>query len=210
MANAIMIKTADSDALSAMRDNINVGVRERITFEVAANAGKTDSKSLANIERCLDNAARYNAFTLHYLASVAFDFSAYVNSTKHDGKRANVYSISKLEIIANVLNGGSFVPDSDSRTTAATLLALKAGHLTGAAINKFVDAKMTEWNCGGSAGYTSGATQSGSSLRALEALGVVKRDGARAWQDSEEFKRCVAKASAGDKSGMFIKTKREE
>jgi hypothetical protein len=144
-----------------------------------------------------------DALTLAYAVATGVDPLAWYMHERHAGEMTNVYSIPKQRVFARVLSGGSFrdLLDSDEATCAGTVLSLQRG----SRIGKQIAADLNDFmnSAAGRRGYASGATQSGSSLRALECLGIVKKASPREWEviaSKEDFDLLVKAARKAKRS----------
>ena len=143
-----------------------------------------------------------DAFTLGYLATKAFtSFQEVFMSHRRTTAAFNIYAMTKFLLLARVLNGSSLDTEGkgDNGTLIAVILCLASGEGRQAKIIDATDAYMRRFK----ADYNAGNTQASSSLRALEAHGIVKRNDTRdnntqVWQikDSALFTR-VHEAAQG-------------
>lgn len=121
------------------------------------------------VERC-------DAFALGYLGTHPLAFDSVFLSHKRSNQAFNIYAMPKVLESARCLNGGALNPamGGDHMTLAGTVLAIASGISLESQIAHYIN---TFAHSMGRTGYSSGGTQSSSSLRALEALGVVKQVG---------------------------------
>lgn len=207
---------------------ISRGIDNRIAFEEQTQGGL---KTIKALERLLKRADRLDHYTLTFIEQNGIDFDSYVNSAKQDGSRANIYSITKLWEASRILQGAKFddMESNDHATLAATLVGLHEGNfnqkrlefrindlMTG--IRRFQMFESSKYRSylesymltGRAYEYGAGNTQGGSSLRALEALGIVQEAGregtCKVWtfkEDSDLIKSLVSKAYLALASCMF-------
>lgn len=143
---------------------------------------------------------RADAFALGYLHTHPVAFDAVFMSHKRSNQAFNIYAMPKVLEVARCLNGGALNPamGGDHMTIAGTILAIASGITLESQIAHYINTFAHEM---GRAGYSSGGTQSSSSLRALEALGVVKQVGKLAncamWgaANADAFQRMVDASS---------------
>lgn len=171
--------SASPDAIETTRNNFITGCdarrnRER-HFPDNASIMSFLSREVKAWEKC-------DAFTLAYAAAHGINPASLYLHERHGGEMFNIYAMPKVRFLMRVLNGARItsLSDSDAATSCGTIAALAAGITGGKALANDVNDYMN--GSAGRKGYASGATQSGSTLRALEALGIVAKDGARAWQ----------------------------
>jgi hypothetical protein len=182
-----MIFEATPEQIDATRKNLLDAIDERTRFEQSLVTDAFDNASILRfLDRYRKHASKLDAFSLGWAASHNFDFISHLNSTRYEGARFNVYAMPKLHDLMRVLNGGSWqnLEDSDAATLAGTVIALKNGVTAGKQIANALDDFMN--TTAQRTGYKSGSTQSGSSLRALEAIGAVKKTGARTWEIADQ------------------------
>jgi hypothetical protein len=189
---------ATPDMIEGARANLILAIETREAFERSLITEANDNASMMKfLSRYKREASKLDAFSLAYAAATNFDFVAHFNSTRYEGARFNIYAAPKLHFLMRVLNGANWqsLTDSDSATLAGTLAALESGHTEGKRIANALDDFMN--SIAGRRDYKSGGTQSGSSLRALEALGIVRKASARAWEiaDKTAFKTLARAAS---------------
>jgi hypothetical protein len=176
---ALIFSDVTPEQLSAKRDNLFQGFDARIAYErdVLQDdvTAATVAKHKRNAEKTLDNA------TLAYAVANGIDFPSVFLDKRVEGAVVNEKALPKILVCLRVLNGGEFRvfqkgEESDNRTTAATILALdyarKNPNDTKFSYANFVNDTMGRWK---RASYGAGGTQSGSSARALHALGIVNR-----------------------------------
>ena len=203
-------------------------IDKRIKFEETTQGAAKTIKQLTGL---LKKAERMDNFTLSYMIENKIDFDSYVNSSKQSGTRANIYSITKLWELCRVLHGAKFddMDSNDHATLAVTLVGLYEGNANQKRLQGRVDdlmtgvrrfqmfrssahaAKLESYQLTGKAYvYAAGNTQGGSSLRALEALGIVKETGregtCKTWgfcNDSDSVKHLVSSAFAALEKNMF-------
>ena len=171
------------EAIEATRADMLAGIEDRIAWERANN---TNPAHLESIVKTLGthrkHVANADAYTLVGAAELGIS-RAYYTSTRVSGACRNVYSMSKILVLSRVYYGSAFHTRGDDATLAATILALDIAldsdatrrnafkHFT---IPNYVNAVCSAWGMGRTPGsYTSGGTQSGSSLAAMEALGII-------------------------------------
>jgi hypothetical protein len=135
-----------------------------------------------------------DAFTLAFAIAQGIDFRNVLLSTRVDGACFNVYGIPKMLGIMRVLNGSAFRSDSDDNTTAATVIALSEGHSGGKSMWNRINDLCSTWGMAGGR-YGSGATQGGSTLRALAALGIVEKQGAGHFISNKEYFKLLVTAA---------------
>lgn len=171
--------SASPAAIEAMRSDMIEGTEARKTREAGFENNASIMSFLSREAKAWEHC---DAFTLAYAAANGINPASLYLHERHGGECFNIYAMPKLRVAMRVLNGARFpdLADSDSATLAGTVLALAAGITGGKAIANALNDFMN--TSAGRKGYGSGATQSGSSLRALEALHVVSKDGARAWK----------------------------
>lgn len=164
------------DMIEASRRDLLASLSARAIYEIDVNGG---DKTVKQIERLHDRASKLDALTLAFAPATGLDWNEHINSHRRAGDRFNVYAISKLWEAMRVLNGSAFdLSGNDGATISGTIKALARGvtneKLIANALNDFMNVLR-----GRDSGnpYTSGGTQASSSLRALEALGIVKRAG---------------------------------
>lgn len=220
-------KTSPQQA-DATRKAMLQAIDTRCQFEEkTSNAQKT----IKQLERIAKRIERLDYRAISYIAAKELDFDAYVNSSKQNGTRANIYSIPKYLELCSVLNAGSFLHmnGGEHATIAATLVALHNDcnvqktlafevNSIMSGIRRFQamrgdssqDSILAGIMLGKIYSYANGMTQGGSSLRALEALGIVRevmRDGScKVWtfaEANDETKTLVKKAYAALASNMF-------
>lgn len=204
MAHVEMRFPCDADAVVAKRDNYVSGINARVQWE-RDNAPQTEqgARELASIvdyltgARCLGtgrDGSNADAFTLGYAVARGIDFPSLFLSQRRDGARCNVYAIPKMLAVMRVLNGGAFRDDSDDNTLCATVLALAAKLTGGKKMWEHINATCSAFGMGGG-NYGSGATQGGSSLRALAGMGIVAKEGTgHVVIDADMFKILVTAA----------------
>lgn len=157
-------------SIPAMRDGIQNAISIRVSAAMAKGGGTPALDSAIKIMR---NASDY---TLASAVALSFDCGAFMISHERDGAMCNAYAIQKLPLVLNMLAGGLLAGGrGNPGTIRATLECLRDGSATqkdcAFAINDYMNRDVP----GGS--YASGATQSSSALRVLEALGVVSVTG---------------------------------
>jgi hypothetical protein len=164
------------DMIEASRRDLLASLASRATYELDSNGGE---KTVRQIERLHDRATKLDSLTLAFAPATGLDWDQHVNSHRRAGDRFNVYAIPKLWETMRVLNGSAFDQSgNDGATLSGTIAALARGivneKLIANALNDYMNVLR-----GRDSGnpYTSGGTQASSSLRALEALGIVKRTG---------------------------------
>jgi len=189
----------DMATLEAKRGNLVLGINTRIEYETK-NAPDTDKgqRDLISIVSYLgrqrDNARKIDAATLCFAEHIGMCFVNELNNKRVEGALCNVYAFPKMLACMAVLNGGSFRHDSDGRTIAATVLAMHAKHAGGKRMWDAINAQCSAWGMGGG-NYGSAATQGGSSLRAMAALGIVTKEGmGHAVASAEHFKTLLTAA----------------
>jgi hypothetical protein len=164
--------SANLDGISSSRADLLSAISERALYEHDINSGE---KTAVQLSRYYDRATKLDAFTLAYASATALDWHAHINSHRRTGDRFNIYAISKLWEVSRVLNGGSFdTSGNDGMTCAGVVAALSRGITN----QKRIEIALNDYatSVRGKT-YTAGNTQASSSLRAMEALGIVKRVG---------------------------------
>lgn len=191
--------------VASKRSNYLAGLDARMEWE-RANVADTDEarKNLASILDFLSSTkvrgakrdgSNADAFSLGYAVAHGIDYTVELVSKRVDGALRNVYSITKDLAFQRVLNGAKFRDDADDNTNAATILMLAAEMNGGKRAWDFINATMVTF--GSAATYSSGATQGGSSLRALASLGIVEKVGnAHNVINKDSFKLLVTAAKA--------------
>jgi len=202
---------ATIEEVIAKRDNYLAGLDSRINWE-RENAGADDDaqRELASIVEYLSGArvrgtrrdgSNADAFTLGYAVGRGINFPDLFLDKRVDGARCNVYAIPKMLAFMRVLNGAKFRDDSDDNTNCATVLALASKLTGGKRMWDHINETCSAFGMSGGR-YGSGATQGGSSLRALAALGIVRKEGnAHVICDDDMFAILVKAAKARAKAG---------
>jgi hypothetical protein len=196
--------TATPDEIAATRDNLMSGIATRADWERAhmpQDGRKAEGNILEALARHARAASKLDGMTLAFAARHGIDFVKEYNHQRVDGALMNEKAIPKTWEVMRVLNGASFAFDNEGHTTAATCLALEAqGKAKGAfSVAQHVNDTMRRW--GHAATYNSGSTQSGSSLRAMAALGVVVKSGKdHAIAHDENFALMLKAAKAHNKT----------
>ena len=118
------------------------------------------------------------------------DFHQIFTSQRRGNQCFNEKAIRKLFVVSRVLNGSTFFDTSDDETTMNVVLMLGKGIFAGKELSFGLDDLMSAVR---EKRYTAGGTQSSSSLRALEALGVVSKVNGRTWRiaDANRFQRLL-------------------
>lgn len=199
----------------------------RIVFEKETFGAEKTIKQLGSLKQ---KAEQIDSRALVYMGFNNVDFNGFVNSTKLHGTRANIYSIPKFWEICRALAGVSFddMLSSDHATIVCTIVAMAEGNsnqkrienrlndlMTGIRrFQMFYSSKYASYLAAYQAGkkpyeYCSGNVQGGSSLRALEALGIVQEAGregnCKLWKftDTEKTKAVIQKAFSALCGNMF-------
>lgn len=229
--NALLSCTTQIATPADMIIVMKKAIDTRIKFEETTQGAAKTIKQLTGL---LKKAERMDNFTLSYMIENRVDFDSYVNSSKQSGTRANIYSITKLWELCRVLHGAKFddMDSNDHATLVATLVGLYEGNVNQKRLQNRIDdlmtgvrrfqmfrssahaAKLESYQLTGKAYvYAAGNTQGGSSLRALEALGVVKETGregtCKTWgfcDDSDSVKAMVKNAFYALSLNMFLTT----
>lgn len=169
-----------------MRANYLMGIAMRAQWE-RDNAG-SDVDSQRELNSLLDylnsprivgkgrDGSNVDAVTLGYVKGRSLDFPTLFLDKRVDGARMNAYALPKTLAFCRILNGASFRDDSDDNTNCATIIALAAKMTGGKLTWQHINETCSAFGMGGG-NYGSGATQGGSSLRALAALGIVEKQG---------------------------------
>lgn len=177
-----------TDTLVSTRALLINAAIERV--EAEKRAGTLNDGKLRTIETFAKTAAHADAFTLGYLATHAVPMQEGILSHRRSNAMLNVYALSKILVTARGMNGGVVTGSiGDAMTLAGVIFALKEGIVEGKRIANYVNDYANRLIAGRT--YSSGATQSSSSLRCLELFGIVRKAGGNTWKiaDAAAFER---------------------
>lgn len=222
------IYKASAQAIEAAKKDMLQSIDTRCQFEETTSNSASTIKQLQGIAKKIE---RLDFRASAYIVAKEIDFDSYVNSSKQNGTRANIYSIPKFLELCSILNGGDFLAMNgcDCATIASTIVALHNDFNVQKSLAFEVNDLMTGIRrCQAMRGdtaqksvyagillgklysYANGATQGGSTLRAMEALGIVKevtRDGnCKVWtfqNDDESTQTLILKAYRALAANMF-------
>lgn len=169
-----MLYSISVDQISATRDAMRNAVEARMSAERAAGTLNPAKERFLSAFR--NRVARLDSFSLAYLGTHPVAFDTVFLSHKRNGAMFNIYAMTKACEIARVLNGGALDSKAggDHMTIAGVALAIERGDT----VEKTIAHKLNDYaRASGRRDYSSGATQASSSLRALEAFGIVKMTG---------------------------------
>ena len=189
----------DSNNAQSVRSSIRAAIDARMAFEESANGGDKTIKQLLSMLKEVDS---LDSAICNKSTEMGFNWDSFINSHRVTSARCNIYAIPKAWQIMGAIASGKFsrLGDSDPATIATTILAMGEGIQNEKTIANRVNVLMTglrRWqafNNPVSRGpavvlsqfekhknfvyfYASGPTQCGSSIRALEALGIVRNVG---------------------------------
>ena len=205
-----MLYSITADAVSAIRAAMRDAVSARVSAERAAGTLNPAKENF--LSRFLKRVQRLDSYSLAYFGTHPVAFTSAFLSHKRSGAMFNIYAMTKACEIARVLNGGAFDASAggDHMTLAGVIDALDRGisneKLIAFDLNKYAR------RFPGKGDYSSGPTQASSSLRALEAFGIVKMTGRAGmcalWgvANREAFARCADAARGISEHGMSADT----
>ena len=210
---------ASSQTIAGAKKAMLAAIDTRCQFEETTSNSASTIKQLEGIAKKIE---RLDYRASSYIVANEIDFDSYVNSSKQNGTRANIYSIPKFLELCSILNGGDFLAmnGGDNATIASTIVALHNDFNVQKSLAFEVNDLMTGIRrfqamrgdtaqgsvyagilLGKLYSYANGATQGGSTLRAMEALQIVKevtRDGnCKVWtfrNDDESTQTLILKA----------------
>lgn len=213
------IYKASSQTIAEAKKAMLHAIDTRCQFEETTSNSASTIKQLQGIAKKIE---RLDYRASSYIVANEIDFDSYVNSSKQNGTRANIYSIPKFLELCSILNGGDFLAmnGGDNATIASTIVALHNDFNVQKSLAFEVNDLMTGIRrfqamrgdtaqgsvyagilLGKLYSYANGATQGGSTLRAMEALQIVKevtRDGnCKVWtfrNDDESTQTLILKA----------------
>lgn len=222
------IYKASNQTIAEAKKTMLLAIDKRCQFEETTSNSASTIKQLQGIAKKIE---RLDYRASAYIVAKEIDFDSYVNSSKQNGTRANIYSIPKFLELCSILNGGDFLAmnGGDCATIASTIVALHNDYNVQKSLAFEVNELMTGIRrCQAMRGdtaqksvyagillgklysYANGATQGGSTLRAMEALGIVKevtRDGnCKVWtfqNDDESTQTLILKAYKALAANMF-------
>lgn len=222
------IYKAGTQTIAEAKKAMLQAIDKRCQFEETTSNSASTIKQLQGIAKKIE---RLDYRASSYIVAKEIDFDSYVNSSKQNGTRANIYSIPKFLELCSILNGGDFLAmnGGDCATIASTIVALHNDYNVQKSLAFEVNDLMTGIRrCQAMRGdtaqksvyagillgklysYANGATQGGSTLRAMEALGIVKevtRDGnCKVWtfqNDDESTQTLILKAYRALAANMF-------
>lgn len=218
--NNAPLYNATSQAIAGLKQSMLNAIDTRCQFEEKTTNSKQTIKQLGNIAKKIE---RMDYRASAYILAKDLDFDGFVNSSKQHGTRANIYSIPKYLELCTILNNSDFfdMSGSDHATICASIVALHKEYNVQKTFSFFVNDIMSTIRnfqalngdskhakklenlqlFGRAYRYANGATQGGSSLRALEALGIVRevmRDGScKVWtfaNDDEATRELIKRA----------------
>ena len=185
--------------LNAIRQLIASAIDERIAFEEKTQGG---DKTIKQLQTLHETAYKLGDAPLVFSASVSFPWDAFINSHRISTARCNIYAIPKVWTLMEAMMAGKFTRlfDSDPATIATTILAMGEGITNEKDIATRVNVLMTglrRWQAFNECvargpknilsawerhknfvySYASGPTQAGSTIRAMEGLGLVRNIG---------------------------------
>jgi len=197
---------ATDEEVNEKRENLLCGIAMRADWErahVPLKGKKAEGHILETLLKHAKKARDLDAFTLSFAVRNGICFVEQYNHQRVDGALMNEKAIPKTWECMRVLNGSAFAFSSEGNTTAATCLALEAQARGGNpmfAVDVFVNDVMQRW---GHTNYHNGSTQSCSSLRAMVALGVVRKEGkGHVVSHDEHFRYMLKAAKTHDKARM--------
>jgi hypothetical protein len=173
-----MLFPADMHDVALARTMLCDAIAERASAETRIGT-MTDSKE-RYLSRFHKRAHTCDAFTLAYLSQRAAFFTTAFLSHRRSTAMHNIYALPKYLVAAFALNGARYTRDEgDEATIGGAALALASGITLQTRVEHFVNDHISGLRAakGNATPYTSGDTQTSSTLRALETLGIVKRDG---------------------------------
>lgn len=222
------IYKASSQTIAEVKKAMLAAIDTRCQFEETTSNSASTIKQLEGIAKKIE---RLDYRASSYIVANEIDFDSYVNSSKQNGTRANIYSIPKFLELCSILNGGDFLAmnGGDCATIASTIVALHNDFNVQKSLAFEVNDLMTGIRrfqamrgdtaqgsvyagilLGKLYSYANGATQGGSTLRAMEALQIVKevtRDGnCKVWtfrNDDESTQTLILKAYKALSRNMF-------
>ena len=161
----------NAETIELVRNDLLSGIAKRADFERALDAG---NESIQNtLQTFRRNVERADAFTMGGAQALGMGGDFLMSQIVRDACR-NVYSLSKCLVLCRVWQGSAFGTRGDDATTFATIIAIAEGR-EGKALSNRVDQICSALGMGKMPGvYTSGSTQSGSSVAALQALNVLE------------------------------------
>lgn len=213
------IYKAGTQTIAEVKKAMLHAIDKRCQFEETTSNSASTIKQLQGIAKKIE---RLDYRASSYIVAKEINFDSYVNSSKQNGTRANIYSIPKFLELCSILNGGDFLEmnGGDHATIASTIVALHNDFNVQKSLAFEVNDLMTGIRrfqamrgdtaqgsvyagilLGKLYSYANGATQGGSTLRAMEALQIVKevtRDGnCKVWtfrNDDEQTQTLILKA----------------
>lgn len=222
------IYKAGTQTIAEVKKAMLQAIDTRCQFEETTSNSASTIKQLQGIAKKIE---RLDYRASSYIVAKEIDFDSYVNSSKQNGTRANIYSIPKFLELCSILNGGDFLAmnGGDCATIASTIVALHNEFNVQKSLAFEVNDLMTGIRrfqamrgdtaqgsvyagilLGKLYSYANGATQGGSTLRAMEALQIVKevtRDGnCKVWtfrNDDESTQTLILKAYKALAANMF-------
>ena len=160
------------DAIASTRSDLLSAIASRTVYEIEQNSGE---RTAIQLEKYYNRAVKLDAASLSFAASIDLDWEGNINSHRRSKDRFNIYAITKVWEVSRILNGSAWGHGNDGMTCESVTASLAKGQFN----QKQIACDMNEFaiarGCGKDGKYTSGATQASSSLRAMEALGIVKR-----------------------------------
>ena len=176
MAKRIPLFSTTLDTVAAARGNLINSVDARIAWEVSGTSD--DWESIVEFLSGFKNRVRKcDAYALGFLAANPLDFENIFLSHRRSNAMMNVYSFDKCLATARCLNGGELRGDvSIDETIAGVVLAMARGETRQKELGFCLNDYMNRDGKRGS--YSSGATQTSSTIRALEAFGIVRKSSA--------------------------------
>lgn len=222
------IYKAGTQTIAEVKKAMLHAIDTRCQFEETTSNSASTIKQLQGIAKKIE---RLDYRASSYIVAKEIDFDSYVNSSKQNGTRANIYSIPKFLELCSILNGGDFLAmnGGDNATIASTIVALHNDFNVQKSLAFEVNDLMTGIRrfqamrgdtaqgsvyagilLGKLYSYANGATQGGSTLRAMEALQIVKevtRDGnCKVWtfrNDDESTQTLILKAYKALSANMW-------
>lgn len=184
-----------SNEIVAVRSTVIDAVNARMAWERENPAQRSLESKLDFLVTFRKRVERADSFTLGFLHHNPVAFDSIFLSHRRSNEAFNIYAMTKALEVARCLNGGALTPamGGDNMTLAGVIIALHNGITLESKIAHSVN--MFAQNDCNRPNYSSGATQTSSSLRALEAFGIVKRTGklgnCQVWgiDDVERFER---------------------
>ena len=185
------IYKAGTQTIAEVKKAMLHAIDTRCQFEETTSNSASTIKQLQGIAKKIE---RLDYRASSYIVAKEIDFDSYVNSSKQNGTRANIYSIPKFLELCSILNGGDFLAmnGGDNATIASTIVALHNDFNVQKSLAFEVNDLMTGIRrfqamrgdtaqgsvyagilLGKLYSYANGATQGGSTLRAMEALQIV-------------------------------------